>query len=73
MLINIQREYQLDAIQKQQLSKEVAALYGSLALLYAKHVHQGLRSLDSLHPMYANSVTAILAYIKENGYGQILQ
>lgn len=73
MLINIQREYQLDAIEKQQISKEVAALYGSLALLYAKHVSQGLRSLDSLHPMYQKSVPAILTYIKENGYGQILQ
>lgn len=50
MLDNIQREYQLDSIQRQALAKEVGATYGSLAFLYAKHVHQGLRSLDSLHP-----------------------
>ncbi len=73
MLANVKRRYILDSMQKQQVSQQVAALYGSLALMYARHVQMGLKDPSTLTEAYRTQVDAILAYVEEMGYQDILQ
>ena len=73
MLVNIKRKYILDSVQKQQVSQQVAALYGSLSLMYARHVQLGLKDPSTLTEAYRTQVDAILSYVEEMGYQDILQ
>ena len=72
MLANIRRKHVLDSMQKQQVSQQVAALYGSLALMYARHVQMGLKDPGTLTEAYRTQVDAILTYVEEMGYQDIL-
>ena len=73
VLANVKKRYLLDNIQKQQLTREVSALYGSLAFMYAKHISMGLKDSTTLTPAYQEQVDAIYAYVEEMGYQDILQ
>ena len=73
MLVNIKRKYILDSVQKQQVSQQVATLYGSLALMYARHVQLVLKDPSTLTEAYRTQVDAILSYVEEMGYQDILQ
>ena len=73
MLANIKKRWLMDNTQKQRVTKEVSALYGSLALMYARHVNMGLKAPEELTPTYLVQVEAIFAYVEEMGYQDILQ
>ena len=47
-LVNIEKVWQLDAVQRQITANEISAQFGSIAFMYAKHVYKGHRTLESL-------------------------
>lgn len=71
-LVNIEKILQLDAVEKQVLANEASAQFGSIAFMYAKHVHKGLRAVETLQEPYLSQVPLIFAYVQEHGYQQIL-
>ena len=73
MLANVKKRWVMDNVQKQRVTKEVSALYGSLAFMYARHLNMGLKEPESLTPTYLVQIEAIFAYVEEMGYQDILK
>ena len=71
-LVNIERVWQLDAVQRQVTANEISAQFGSIAFMYAKHVYKGHRTLESLQEPYLSQVPLIFDYIIAHGYQQVL-
>lgn len=73
MLVNVKKIVQFDAVERQALANQVSAQYGSLAFMYAKAVHQGTRTIESVNERFHEAISQILAYVSKNGYDLILE
>ena len=71
-LVNIEKVWQLDAVQRQVTANEISAQFGSIAFMYAKHVYKGRRALETLQEPYLSQVSLIFDYVVAHGYQQVL-
>ena len=59
----INKRLEFDAVSKQEEIIRLTSEFGSLAFMYAKHVHKGLRPIELVPERMVESTQAIMAYI----------
>ena len=72
-LENVSKEIEMDPMEKQEHITYIAAHYGSLAFMYAKHAFQGTRPISLVPERLRADVEIVLVYVKEHNLTQVFE
>lgn len=64
MLVNIKRKVILDPEEKQNMITNFTRQYSPLTFMYAKHVYQNKRQLNTISPKYQQHVQEIIDHVE---------